>query len=180
MLAGALGPGLRYFSLLRPYSELWVAERFAALPRYFRAFRSCNRAFHVDPAQRLDRWCGRCDKCCFVDLVLAPFLPAAELGAIFAGSEPLADPSLADRFRTLLATSPETKPFECVGDAAECRAAARLAAARPDRAGAPLLRALVAELGAEADGSPGALAPLLRPSGAHFVPDDYAPEDLLV
>ena len=44
-------------------------------------FRSCNRAFHQDPARRLDHWCGTCDKCCFIDLVLAPFVDATDLGA---------------------------------------------------------------------------------------------------
>ncbi len=83
------GPGLPdYFSALRPFSELWVARRFAQLTQYHRTFRSCNRAFHIDPARRLDHWCGRCDKCAFIDLILAPFLPAADLERIFAGQEP--------------------------------------------------------------------------------------------
>ena len=55
LVAGALGPELSVFSYLRPRSELWVAERFAELTRYHRAFRSCNRAFHQDPGQRVDR-----------------------------------------------------------------------------------------------------------------------------
>ena len=93
VLAGPSGPGVAYFSALRPFSELWVAERFAGLTAYHATFRSCNRAFHIDRSLRLDHWCGRCDKCCFIDLILAPFLPAAELGAIFAGREPLADPA---------------------------------------------------------------------------------------
>ena len=63
VLAETLGPQLGYFSLLRPYSELWVAERFAKLRDYHHVFRSCNRAFHIDPAARLDHWCGHCDKC---------------------------------------------------------------------------------------------------------------------
>ena len=117
-----------YFSALRPFSELWVAQRFARLTQYHSTFRSCNRAFHIDPARRLDHWCGQCDKCCFIDLILAPFLAAADLERIFGGQEPLADPDphgeLAGRFRTLLGTSPASKPFECVGEVSECRAAA--------------------------------------------------------
>ena len=77
--AGAAMPD--YFSVLRPRTELWIAERFAQLKPYHGTFRSCNRAFHINKAQRLDHWCGQCDKCCFVDLILAPFLPAADLGA---------------------------------------------------------------------------------------------------
>ena len=147
VLAHALGPDLQWFSLLRARSEVWVAERFAALPQFHHVVHSCNRAFHLDPAQRLDHWCGRCDKCCFIDLVLSPFLPAAELERLFAGAEPLADATLLPQLRALLGLGDERKPFECVGDVDECRTAAALAAARPDRAGNPVLHALLAELG---------------------------------
>ncbi len=187
VLAGSLGPDFEYFSALRPFSELWVARRFAALPQYHDTFRSCNRAFHIDTSRRLDHWCGRCDKCCFIDLILAPFLPAADLERIFGGHEPLADSDmaagsghepLADKFRSLLGTSPTSKPFECVGEIGECRAAALLAAQRPDRAGTKLLQVLAAEL----DELPQLSTPaeLLRPLGPHFIPDAYAPDDLLV
>jgi hypothetical protein len=182
VLAPALGGSLTYFSALRPYSELWVAQRFAALTQYHGTFRSCNRAFHLDRSRRLDHWCGRCDKCCFIDLILAPFLPAAELEKIFGGQEPLADPdpgdSLAGRFRALLGTAPEAKPWECVGEAGECRAAVRLAARRADRAGTPLLQQLAAEVTALPDLPD--TAQLLAPVGEHFIPDRYAPADLLV
>jgi hypothetical protein len=182
VLAGSLGDRLSYFSALRPYTELWVARRFAELTRYHGTFRSCNRAFHLDPALRLDHWCGRCDKCCFIDLILAPFLTPAQLGQIFAGQEPLTDPdpadSLAAKFRALLGTLPDSKPFECVGEIGECRAAALLAAQRPDRADDALLQQLAAELTGLPD-LPHA-DELLRPVGAHFIPDSYAPQDLLV
>jgi hypothetical protein len=187
VLAGSLGADFEYFSALRPFSELWVARRFAALPQYHDTFRSCNRAFHIDRSRRLDHWCGRCDKCCFIDLILAPFLPAPDLERIFGGHEPLADSDmaassdhepLADKFRSLLGTSPTSKPFECVGEVGECRAAALLAAQRPDRAGTKLLQVLAAEL----DGLPQLSTPaeLLRPLGPHFIPRAYAPDDLLV
>lgn len=176
VLDGVFGGQMTYFSALRPFTELWVAQKFAALTQYHDTFRSCNRAFHIDPAKRLDHWCGRCDKCCFIDLILAPFLPATDLKRIFGGAEPLADRSLADRFRALLGTSADSKPFECVGEMGECRAAAVLAAGRPDRAATPLLHALTAELPAE----PPAVADLLRPVGEHSIPDAYATDDLLV
>ena len=177
VLAGALGPDFAYFSALRPFSELWVARRFAALTQYHDTFRSCNRAFHIDKSLRLDHWCGHCDKCCFIDLILAPFVPAADLERIFGGHEPLGgddsapDPAsaeagagLADKFRSLLGTSPTSKPFECVGEVGECRAAALLAAQRPDRAGTKLLQVLAAELdGLPAAVHPGRAAPPARP-----------------
>ena len=174
----SLGTALRYFSLLRPYSELWVARRFADLPRYHRAFRSCNRSFHLDPAMRLDDWCGVCDKCCFIDLILSPFLPAGELATIFGGREPLAEPTLAGRFRTLIGTSGGSKPFECVGDVGECRTAVLMAADRADRASTPLLAALVAEI--RAGGGAPTVGDLLGPLGDHCIPHEYAPEDQLV
>jgi UDP-N-acetyl-alpha-D-muramoyl-L-alanyl-L-glutamate epimerase len=182
VLDQALGGQVSYFSELRPFSELWVARRFAELTQYHDTFRSCNRAFHLDPALRLDHWCGRCDKCCFIDLILAPFLPAAELSKIFGGQEPLDDPdpedSLEGKFRALLGTLADSKPFECVGEIGECRAAALLAARRPDRAGTALLQRLAAEVAATPDVPD--TAALLRPVGGHFIPDRYAPQDLLV
>jgi hypothetical protein len=182
VLAGSLGTPLSYFSALRPFTELWVALRFAALTQYHDTFRSCNRAFHLDRKLRLDHWCGRCDKCCFIDLILAPFIPAADLEKIFDGREPLADPdpadSLASKFRALLGTLPDSKPWECVGEVGECRAAALLAAQRPDRAGTGLLQQLAIEVAGLPDLQDA--AQLLLPVGEHFIPDSYAPEDLLV
>jgi len=163
-----------YFSALRPRTELWIAERFARMQQYHGTFRSCNRAFHIDQAKRLDHWCGQCDKCCFIDLILAPFLPAAELGAIFGGQEPLADPALAGRFRALLGDTDLSKPFECVGEVNECRAALLLADQRGDRGGFPLLHELAAEVRA-LPGQPSADG-LLQPAGEHFIPAPYAEE----
>ena len=180
LLAATSEPPVEYFSFLRARSELWVAQHFATLGRYHPAFRSCNRAFAIDPARRLDRWCGTCDKCCFVDLVLSPFLSPDQLATIFSGREPLADGGLADRFRALCGAGPLAKPFECVGDETECRTAAVLAAARPDRAAYPMLQALAAEARAAPDGgagdpgSSGAARPFLDASGPDFVPSAYA------
>jgi len=176
LLAATFAPVIDYYSLLRPYSELWVARQFAALEQYHRVFRSCNRAFHIDPGRRLDHWCGTCDKCCFIDLVLAPFLSPTELADVFDGHEPLANPALESRFRALLGDWPETKPFECVGDVDECRAALSLAVARPDRSGTPLLQKLAADVG------PVVTDPvaLLGPMGEHFIPDGDTPQDQLV
>jgi hypothetical protein len=122
-----------YFSALRDRTELWVGERFAELGEYHSSFRSCNRAFHLEKSRRLDHWCGECDKCCFIDLILAPFISAAELRQVFDGREPLDNSELRPKFEALLGSG--TKPFECVGEVNECRAAAVLAARRPDRSG---------------------------------------------
>jgi UDP-N-acetyl-alpha-D-muramoyl-L-alanyl-L-glutamate epimerase len=189
VIAACDAPMPDYFSLLRPRTELWVAERFATLEQYHSTFRSCNRAFHIDKTLRLDHWCGHCDKCCFIDLILAPFMSVTDLEGIFAGGdlppgpgsrEPLSDPAQADRFRTLLATSASGKPFECVGEVNECRAAALLAAQRDDRVDSKLLQELAAEVAAQPDApSPAMSDDLLRPVGRHFIPATFATGDLL-
>jgi hypothetical protein len=174
----AVLPG--YFSALRDRTELWVGERFAELTQYHATFRSCNRAFPLDPAKRLDHWCGHCDKCCFIDLILAPFMSAGQLRAVFAadggGAEPLENPDLKPKFETLLGSG--TKPFECVGEVNECRAAVLLAARRADRADTPLLRELAAEVSGRPDApSPAEIEAMSYPVGASFVPAAYSFED---
>ena len=133
-----------------------MARRFAALTQYHDTFRSCNRAFHIDKSRLFDHWCGRCDKCCFIDLILAPFLPAADLDRISGGHEPLADSdmagtslgddgSLADKFLDHCSAPPRRASRSSArGQVGECRAAALLAAQRPDRACTKLLQVLAA------------------------------------
>jgi UDP-N-acetyl-alpha-D-muramoyl-L-alanyl-L-glutamate epimerase len=162
-----------YFSWLRDRTELWVAREFSALEPYHGSFRSCNKAFYADPARRLDHWCGQCDKCCFIDLILAPFMPADALRRIFTQTaEPLEDPALAGKFRALLGAG--AKPFECVGEVNECRAAVLLAARRADRAGCRLLQDLAAEVAGWPDAPSDAdAAAMLLPVGENFIPAGY-------
>jgi hypothetical protein len=162
-----------YFSWLRDRTELWVGREFAALTQYHGSFRSCNKAFYTERARRFAHWCGQCDKCCFIDLILSPFLPAGALRRIFAvAGEPLDDPRLAAKFRSLLGAG--AKPFECVGEVTECRAAVRLAARRADRADSTLLQELAAEVASWPDApSEAETAAMLRPVGRNFIPDRY-------
>jgi UDP-N-acetyl-alpha-D-muramoyl-L-alanyl-L-glutamate epimerase len=173
VLAGNLAGNPDYFSWLRDRTELWVGREFAALEPYHGSFRSCNKAFYTDPARRLDHWCGQCDKCCFIDLILAPFLPAASLKQIFRQTgEPLDHPELAGKFRSLLGAG--AKPFECVGEVSECRAAVLLAARRDDRAGVRLLQDLAAEVAGWPDAPSAAdAAAMLAPMGGNFIPAGY-------
>jgi hypothetical protein len=166
-----------YFSLLRPFSELWIAQYFAEhCQDYLGSFRSCNRAFHIDQAIRADRWCGQCDKCAFIDLILSPFVPATALRTVFDGNEPLDNPTLPDTFRRLLGLVPDAKPWECVGDVAESRVAARLARSRSDRS-STLLDDLVRESESHTDPD---VSVLLRPLSKHNIPDRYAPATVVV
>ena len=162
-----------YFSWLRDRTELWVGREFANLEKYHSTFRSCNKAFYSDRNRRLDHWCGQCDKCCFIDLILAPFLSRQALERVFAVTgEPLADPGLREKFRGLLGAG--AKPFECVGEVTECRAAVLLAARRPDRAGHELLQELAKEVASWPDAPTDADAErMLGPVGESFVPAGY-------
>jgi hypothetical protein len=162
-----------YFSWLRDRTELWVGREFASLRPYHASFRSCNKAFYTERARRFAHWCGQCDKCVFIDLILAPFLPAGALRQIFAvAGEPLDDPVLKPKFRSLLGAG--AKPFECVGEVTECRAAVLLAARRDDRAGSGLLQELAAEVAGWPDApSEAEIAAMLLPVGRNFIPDRY-------
>jgi len=111
---------LRYYSLLRPFSELAVARAFARSDRYDAHFSSCNRNFHLLGARPTSRWCGQCPKCRFVFLALAAFMPKPRLVGIF-GRNLLDEPAQFDGFDALIEYQ-DHKPFECVGEGRESRA----------------------------------------------------------
>jgi len=117
---GHLVPGLRYFSLLAPLYEIQIARLFAGHRQYFDRFLSCNVGF------RENRWCGECPKCAWVYLILAAFLDAGDLRAIF-GADLFASERIRYWLRRLIR---ERKPFECVGTKGEARLALHLALAR--------------------------------------------------
>ncbi|HJT98389.1 MAG TPA: endonuclease domain-containing protein, partial [Rhodanobacteraceae bacterium] len=159
---------LHYCSLLRPLSELAVAERFARSQRYDDVFSSCNRNFRILGPRPADRWCGQCPKCHFVFLALAPFMPKPRLLRIF-GRNLLDDIALAPAFDALMEYR-DHKPFECVGEGIESRAAMAALAARAEwREDAIVARFADAILPA-LDGASLALAPLLVPEGEHRIP----------
>jgi hypothetical protein len=124
-------PDLHCFSLLRPFSELAIVQRFAALKQYFPYFSSCNRNFHLAGSQNSGHhWCGECPKCAFVFLCLAPFVSSDELLGIFQKNL-FDDVGLSGLFDSLLGIE-GLKPFECVGEQQECRLAVALLAQHPD------------------------------------------------
>ncbi|GGO87197.1 hypothetical protein GCM10011584_11230 [Nocardioides phosphati] len=137
MLRSHVSPwGVDYVSFLRPLTELAIVRRFAQLP-YLDVFTSCNRAFHLDASRRRN-WCGECPKCTFVFLMLSPFVPRAQMDAIF-GKDLFADESLRPLFLDLLAIGDGHKPFECVGEPSECRAAYTLLQTHPDWSSHPFV-----------------------------------------
>jgi hypothetical protein len=168
-LAGVVSPSLTYFSLLRPLSELRIARQFATLEQYHDIFTSCNRAFHLDPSKRRI-WCGECDKCRFVFLVLAPYLSAPQLEAIwhknmFEDGEQLAG------FRELLGIEGH-KPLECVGEIAESRLALVMAAQKDDWKHTALVPVLLNDLPKDSLPTPEQEREIFE-TGEHLIPESY-------
>jgi UDP-N-acetyl-alpha-D-muramoyl-L-alanyl-L-glutamate epimerase len=166
-------PELRWFSLLRPLSELEISRRFSATcARYFDTFSSCNRTQRIDPARRVSRWCGQCPKCQFVYLALATSLSRAEVERIWGTDLFLTSPK--EGFRSLLGLA-DWKPFECVGEHGECRVALQLISEHTDWSGHPVLAGLVEEVRA-AGGWPTQAehADVFRSAAAPLIPPTYA------
>lgn len=140
VVAHHVTPGIEYFSLLRPYSELAIAARFAKMTGLHEVFSSCNRNFHQDGSHISGRWCLDCPKCRFAALALAPFLSPRQLLAI-QGADLLDQEGQLDGFKSLCGLD-APKPFECVGSVAESRAAMKHLADDPHWRDRKIVRAL--------------------------------------
>lgn len=125
ILQHLLNERVRYYSFLRPLTELHVAELFtkSSFEKYQGVFSSCNRAFTHDSDRIF--WDGTCPKCAFVFLVQTPFVAREKLEALFGGKNLLLDPELEPTYKQLLGIEGD-KPLECVGEIKESRAAMRL------------------------------------------------------
>lgn len=159
---------LHYYSLLRPLSELAVARQFARTDRYDAHFSSCNRNFHILGERPANRWCGVCPKCHFVFLALAPFMPKLRLLGIF-GRNLLDDESQAGGYDALLEFH-DHKPFECVGEGRESRAAMAALASRPEWKQDALVSRFRHLILPQLDAAALDIAPLLAVRGEHRIP----------
>ncbi len=109
---------INYFSFLRKYTELEIAEMFTKYPKYFSVFSSCNLVLSKKLKRR---WCGNCPKCLFVYATLYPFLEREQLLEIF-GTEIFENKKLLSVMEGLI--NPKmAKPFECVGTKKESQIA---------------------------------------------------------
>jgi len=160
---------LHYYSLLRPLSELAVARQFAKTDRYDAHFSSCNRNFHILGERPASRWCGVCPKCHFVFLALAPFMPKPRLMGIF-GRNLLDDPAQIPGFDALLEYQ-NHKPFECVGEGRESRAAMAALAERPEWREDALVDRFAHEIRPQLDAQELPIEPLLVIDDEHRIPD---------
>ncbi|HEY1070103.1 UDP-N-acetyl-alpha-D-muramoyl-L-alanyl-L-glutamate epimerase [Thermomonas sp.] len=159
---------LQYYSLLRPLSELAVARQFARTDRYDAHFSSCNRNFHILGERPTSRWCGVCPKCHFVFLALAPFMPKLRLVGI-VGRNLLDDPAQVPGFDALLEFQ-DHKPFECVGEGRESRAAMAALAQRPDWREDAVVQRFARQIAPQLDAAELALEPLLALDEEHRIP----------
>lgn len=114
--------GLNYYSHLREYSELEIAQMFTHQDKYDSIFTSCNKNFKlIKSDQSTPRWCGDCPKCRFVFLALATAMKKNRLLKIF-GKNLLSDPSQLIGYQELTGNIGH-KPWECVGEIEECQTA---------------------------------------------------------
>ncbi|MGV8941445.1 MAG: UDP-N-acetyl-alpha-D-muramoyl-L-alanyl-L-glutamate epimerase [Lysobacter sp.] len=158
-VASHVAADLHYYSLLRPLSELAVARQFARSDHYDAYFSSCNRNFHILGDRPVNRWCGVCPKCHFVFLALAPFMPKPRLVGIF-GRNLLDDPAQTAGFDALLEYQ-DHKPFECVGEGRESRAAMAALVERPEWREDALVKRFASEIQPQLVAQELAVAPLL-------------------
>ena len=159
---------LRYYSLLRPLSELAVARQFAKTDHYDAHFSSCNRNFHIMGERPVHRWCGVCPKCHFVFLALAPFMPKTRLVNIF-GRNLLDDATQAGGYDALLEFQ-DHKPFECVGEGRESRAAMAVLASRAERKEDALVKRFIRDIQPQLDSNDLQVEPLMAIDGEHRIP----------
>lgn len=117
-----------YYSLLRPYYEIRIAEMFAKHKKYHYLFSSCNLNFKVNKERQKVLWCGECPKCAFVFALLSAYLSKKEVIGIF-GKNLYSDKSLLPLYKDLIGAG-EMKPFECVGTFEEIKLAMYLASSK--------------------------------------------------
>ena len=104
---------IEYFSLLRPLTELRIAQLFSKYENYFDVFTSCNRNFKIVEKDRTIGWCGECPKCAFVFLLLAACISKEKLLGIFHKNL-FSSENLLHTYKELCGIE-GFKPFECVG-----------------------------------------------------------------
>ncbi|MHB1865365.1 MAG: hypothetical protein ACYCPS_04390 [Candidatus Saccharimonadales bacterium] len=116
---------IRYYSFLRPLSELFVGEIFAKLgfSKYKELFSSCNKAYTLNSDHMF--WCGECPKCAFIFMILTPFIKESELKKLWNGRNLLLDENLLPIYLQLLGIEGD-KPLDCVGEIKEARSAMKL------------------------------------------------------
>jgi UDP-N-acetylmuramoylalanine--D-glutamate ligase len=138
-------PDVRYFSLLRPFYEIRIAQLFSKftglnpakrvgraefnpVKKYFSYFSSCNKNFKIVGQESGGLWCNNCPKCVFTFILLSAFLSKKQLIDIFKKNL-YQQKELIPLFKDILGFG-KMKPFDCVGTFKEARTALYLASKR--------------------------------------------------
>ncbi len=170
LLRSEIFPSLQYFSLLRPFSELFIAKIFSNFTHYHRRFSSCNKAFKIEG--KIDaKWCGDCDKCRFVFLILSPFLSHKSMMDIFR-TNLLAQKTQLPKFEKLLGLK-GAKPFECVGEFEESIAALTLLGRLPEWQNSEIVNSLLSHVNASPATADGYINTALSIKHTPWMPDRY-------
>ena len=172
-LGNATGGALKYFSLLRPYSEARIASLFTKERKFDAVFSSCNRNFRLNGNDG-PLWCGECPKCHFVFLIFAPFMAKDRLLRI-VGKNLLDEPANEQSFRELAGLTGQ-KPWECVGEILEAAACFYTLTRHADWHEAAVVRAVKADLFAQygEEKLQRAMAECLTDSHDHHIPPALA------
>lgn len=115
-----ISPDVKYFSLLRPFYEIRIAELFSKYKQYFPFFSSCNKNFKLVKEEKFGLWCGECPKCVFAFTMLSAFLTKEEMFLIFKKNL-YQDKNLLQLFKDNMGLG-KIKPFDCVGTFEESKA----------------------------------------------------------
>lgn len=168
-LADAVLTNIEYFSAVRPFSELKIAQIFSRHPEYFKRVTSCNKNWRILEEHRSEkRWCGACPKCAFVFACMAAFLDKADLMEMF-GANFFEDEKLIPLFEELLGIR-NFKPFECVGTPEETQAAFLLAHRCGELEDTPVMKMFVKDVLQTIKKPDELLTAALEPTGEHFIP----------
>jgi hypothetical protein len=134
-IATTVSPNIYVGSPIRSFSELRIAEMFVekCWALYANSFSSCNLANYKQGKINNElAWCGVCPKCANSFLLFSPFVELDELRRLFGGVDLFSseNPDLQNAFKGILGIDGVMKPFECVGEIDELRAAYHMAQAR--------------------------------------------------
>ncbi len=163
-------PDIIYFSLLRPYHEIKIAQIFSGFSQYFSDFSSCNKNFRINEDSD-NLWCGECAKCLFVFASLAAFIPKGELIKIF-GKNLFENESLAEKYQELLGVK-DHKPFDCVGTPEEVKLAFFLAHKREGYEEDPIMKVFLTTFSNEFASIEESEKNLLAATSKDTIPPDF-------
>jgi len=126
----------QFFSVLRPLRELDIMKLFFAMSlekEFAGEYTSCNRAINfTNGNQNQKLWCGECDKCAFMFLLMSGAGRYGYATELF-GEDLISKPMLKHVYCALLGLT-DSKPFECAGEIEESRQSMDIAKATSENA----------------------------------------------